>query len=155
VAGCQPAAGHYFLGLSRAQKWLALANGWTLGARMRVETGAVFAFVDFIGAGPRFGVTLHREADGDLVRLFTRVTPLYEGLDVSLPHDGAYHLYELRYDPGLKQATLWIDGEKRLGGYRGIGQYQGDGDLAFGAAVYKNSARGVGDFRSVRFEIHP
>lgn len=57
--------------------------------------------------------------------------------------------------PGLQTTSLRIDEQRRLSGYRGHTQYQGDGDLVFGTAVYKNSVRGTGAFQLVRFEIHP
>jgi len=77
------------------------------------------------------------------VRLNTQVAPVIQGLEWSLAHDQAYHLYELRFDPGLQAAELWVDGHKRLDGYRGHTQYQEDGDFLFGTTAYRSS-RGVG-----------
>jgi hypothetical protein len=90
-----------------------------------------------------------------LVRLVTQLVPTFAGMDVPrAPADNSYHSYELRYDPGLQTADLWIDGTQRVTGYRGLSQFQGDGDFLFGATVYE-SHRAVASFQNVRFEINP
>lgn len=150
-----PRQGYYHRALTTSEKRLALRRGWTLSASMRVDDGLAFAGVDFSGAGDKFEFVLYREAENDIVRLQTQITPTFQGIDLIVPHETAYHLYELRFDPGLQSADLWIDGQHRLAGYRGHQQYQGDADLYFGAATYKNSPIGSGAFQSVRFEIHP
>lgn len=146
--------GHYYQNLTNAQKRLAFERGWSLIAQMRVEEGMVFAIVNFSGYGKRYDITLFSDDRGDDVRLDTQITPTIQGMDWRFPHNGAYHLYELRFDPGLRAADLWVDGEKRLAGYQGHSQFQGDGDVMFGAEAFKSS-RGVGSFQLVRFEIHP
>jgi serine/threonine protein kinase len=146
--------GHYFKNLTAAEKRLALERGWRLSAVMRVEEGACFALIDFTGVGRRFDIEVHRAGEQDLVRLNTQLVPTMAGLEVPVLHDDAYHAYELRYDPGLQTADLWIDGTKRLSGYRGHTQFQGDGDMLFGVVAFK-SVRGVASFQDVRFEINP
>jgi hypothetical protein len=90
-----------------------------------------------------------------LVRLVTQLVPTFAGMDVPwAPADNSYHSYELRYDPGLQTADLWIDGTQRVTGYRGLSQFQGDGDFLFGATVWE-SHRAVASFQNVRFEINP
>lgn len=149
-----PRMGHYYQDLTSAQKKLALDRGWSFSAKMRVEEGMVFAVIDFTGVGKRFDINLFSEESGDVVRLNTQLSPTMAGMQWRMPHDGVYHLYELRFDPGLQVADLWVDGERRLTGYRGHNQYQTDGDLLFGATAYKSKS-GVGSFQLVRFEIHP
>lgn len=146
--------GHYFKNLTNAEKRLALERGWRLSTVMRAEEGACFALIDFTGVGRRFDIEVRRAGVQDIVRLNTQVVPTMAGLEVPLLHDGAYHGYELRYDPGLQIADLWIDGTRRLTGYRGHTQFQGDGDMLFGAVAFK-SLRGVASFQDVRFEINP
>jgi tRNA A-37 threonylcarbamoyl transferase component Bud32 len=146
---------YYYRMLTRAQKRRAMDRGWTLSAVMRADEGAVFAHVDFVGFGKRYGVAVIRDADRDRVLLQTRILPTLDGLEVHIPHaPGVYHRYELRYDPGLQSAALWIDGNKRLDEFRGLAQFQDDMGLFFGAGPYR-STRGVGSFQSVRFEINP
>jgi hypothetical protein len=96
-----------------------------------------------------------KESDMDRVLLATEILPTFQGIELRMPHiPGAYHRYELRYDVSLQSADLWIDGSKRLENFRGLSQFQDDMGLFFGAGPYK-SDRGVGSFRSVRFEINP
>jgi tRNA A-37 threonylcarbamoyl transferase component Bud32 len=149
------ASDYYYTPLTNVQKRLAMDRGWTLSATMRAEEGASFAHVDFAGHGRRFGVAVIRDGDMDRVLLQTRIVPTFEGLDLRMPHvAGAYHHYELRYDPSIQAATLWIDGVKRLESFRGLNQFQEDTGLFFGAGPYQ-SERGAGSFQSVRLEIHP
>jgi hypothetical protein len=147
--------GHYYKRLTDEEKRLALDRGWTLTAVMRLEEGSCFALIDFSGVGKRFDIDLHRSGDDDIVRLYTQIVPTFQGIDFPLPRvANAYHSYELRYDAGLEMADLWIDGVKRLTGYRGHSQFQGDGDLIFGVGTYESS-RGVASFQQVRLQIHP
>jgi tRNA A-37 threonylcarbamoyl transferase component Bud32 len=146
---------YYYKKLTRTQKRLAMNRGWTLSATMRVEDGLIFADLDFAEYGRRFGIVVFRESDVEIVRLHTQIIPRFQGLDFRMPHiPGAYHRYELRYDPSLQSAELWIDGIKRVEDYRGLSQFQDDMGLFFGAGSYKND-RGAGSFQSVRFEINP
>jgi tRNA A-37 threonylcarbamoyl transferase component Bud32 len=147
--------GHYFTSLTETEKRRALGSGWKLTARMRVEEGAGFAMVDFTDLGKRFQIDVLRRDDQQLVRLVTQLVPTFAGMDVPwAPADDSYHSYELRYDPGLQTADLWIDGTPRVTGYRGLSQFQGDGDFLFGATVFE-SHRAVASFQNVRFEINP
>ena len=147
--------GHYFKPLTGEEKRLALDRGWTLTAVMRLEEGSCFALIDFSGVGKRFDIDLHRNGEDDIVRLYTQIVPTFQGIDFPLPRVAdAYHTYELRYDAGLGVADLWIDGARRLTGYRGHSQFQGDGDLIFGVGTYE-STRGVASFQQVRLQINP
>jgi serine/threonine protein kinase len=150
-----PRQGYYHRWLTPAQKQSALRRGWSLRGTMRVDQGLAYVGIDFSGVGHKFEVVLYREMTDDIVRLQTQITPTFQGIDVRVPHETAFHEYELRFDPGLQSADLWIDGQHRMAGYRGHEQYQGDADLYFGAATYKNSPAGAAAFQSVRFEIHP
>jgi len=141
--------------LSGRQKRLALERGWKVTAVMRAEEGAAYVSVDFVGRGNRFDVNLFREPVKKLIRLNTQLVPQRQGLDYAFPRDRpGYRRYELVYDPGLGTAALSIDGSRVLSGYRGHTQFQEDWGLVFGVAIYA-SARGVGAFQLVRFEINP
>jgi hypothetical protein len=147
--------GHYFKNLTTAEKRLALARGWKLTAVMRAEEGRATALVDFSGIGYRFDIVVERRGTDQRALLQTQVVPLFDGLYLPWERaDDAYHTYELLYDPGLQTASLWVDGIRRLTGYRGHSQFQTDGDVLFGVAVYE-SARAVASFQTVRFEINP
>jgi hypothetical protein len=122
---------------------------------MRAEEGATDTSVDFAGRGNRFDVNVFAMPDTDLLRLNTQILPERQGLDYPIPRkQPEYRRYELIYDPGLASATLLIDGNKVLSGYRGHPQFQEDLGVRFGAVVY-GSPRGVGTFQLVRFEINP
>jgi serine/threonine protein kinase len=150
--------GIYHRRLSRAQKKTALARGWTLTAKLRPQEGMTFAHADFFGYGRRFEVCVYRQPDRTMVaRLTTQVLPSFQGPEAQIRDDGQYHEYELRFDSGQQMADLWIDGVKRLTGYRGVSDFQDPQDdwgVAFGASNYK-SERSEGSFRLIRFEINP
>jgi tRNA A-37 threonylcarbamoyl transferase component Bud32 len=150
------AAGNYYhRKLTTAQKRRAMKRGWTLSGMVRLEEGNAFVGVDFAGFGPRYDIGLYWAADQEIVRLETQIVPTFKGIELVEPRaQRAYHRYELRYDPSLETAELWIDGTKRLEQYRGHSQFQDDMGLIFGAAPFK-SPRGVASFQSVRFEIRP
>jgi tRNA A-37 threonylcarbamoyl transferase component Bud32 len=155
VGTSSPGGGEYYKQLTAQQKRLALAKGWTLSATMRPVEGGAFAIVDLGRNGRRFDIDVIREGADDLIRLNTRIVPLAQGLELRLPHaDNVFHTCELRYDPSLQSADLWVDGTQRLVGYRGHTEFQEDRGVAFGAAPYK-STRGVASFQHVHFEIRP
>jgi serine/threonine protein kinase len=150
-----PRQGDYYHALTNRQKRLALERGWKLTAVMRAEEGSIHAVVDFAVVGRRFDITVSVQPETDLVRLNTQILPDREGLEFAIARtESLYRRYELAYDPGLANATLWIDNKKTLTGYRGHSQFQEDLGLFFGAAVYASS-RGMGTFQSVRLEINP
>ncbi|HET8656744.1 MAG TPA: serine/threonine-protein kinase [Longimicrobiaceae bacterium] len=146
--------GYYFHPLTSAQKRRALARGWKLTAEMRADEGRADVGVDFAKADPRFDIDVLVDGDHEIVRLPTQLVPDMRGLELSQSPPGSYHRYELVYDPHLRSADLWIDGEPRLRGYQGLDQFPEDRGLTFGAGLYK-SPHGSGSFRSVRFEINP
>jgi serine/threonine protein kinase len=147
--------GHYYRHLTDRQKRNALSRGWTLSAVMRVEEGGIFTLVDFAGRGPRFDINFLQEGNHELVRLNTQILPSRQGIGVYLPRARpVFRQFELRYDPGLRSAGLWIDGKQAAAGYVGHSQFQDDWGLCFGAIVYA-SPHGTGTFQSVRFAINP
>jgi hypothetical protein len=156
VASQEPGGGYYFRALSDAQKRRALSRGWILSAVMQPDESAAFSVVDFAGAGNRFDINVLIEAEGYRVRLNTQIVPTWEGLEVWVPGPNpAFHKYELRFDASLQTASLWIDGEKRLEGYRGHSQFQSPGSgVLFGTTPYRNQG-GLALFQAVRFEINP
>jgi tRNA A-37 threonylcarbamoyl transferase component Bud32 len=146
---------YYYRRLTHAQKERALERGWILSAVMLPDEGNAFTVVDFAGQGKRFDIDVLAEPGEYVVRLNTQVVPTIQGMELRLPRgDATYHKYELRFDPGLQSADLWVDGDRRLTGYRGHTQFQENMGLFFGAGPYK-SVRGLASFVSVRFEINP
>jgi serine/threonine protein kinase len=148
--------GLYLHPFADSQTRRAMDRGWKLTAVLRAEQGAAYAAAEFGNGGLGFPIEVLVEGDREIVRLPTQLVPEFRGLDFLQSPAGSYHRYELIYDPVLKTADLWIDGERRLTGYQGWTQnsYQLDAGLMFGVAVYK-SEHGAGSFRSVRFEINP
>ena len=146
--------GYYYRTFTRAQKRRALERGWKLTAVMKAEEGGAGAGADFSGEGGRFDVLVLRDGDREIVRLQTQIVPDWSGMDFIQTPAGQWHEYELIYDPLLKSASLWIDNQRRLTGYRGFSQYQEDTGLDLLAVVYQ-SDHGSAAFKSVRFEINP
>jgi len=147
--------GYYYRPLSEFQKRRALERGWNLAVVVRAEGGTANAGVDFVPLGKRFDINNSVDPGGDTVRLLTQIVPIIQGFESSLPRPAAaYHRYEMRYDPGLQSAELWVDGQRMLRGYRGHSQYQDNMGVTFGVGAYKGR-RGVASFKSVRFEINP
>jgi hypothetical protein len=148
--------GLYIHPFTDSQKRRAMERGWKLTAVMKAEEGVVYAAAEFGGAESGFPIQVFEDGEQEIVRLPTQVVHELRGLDLVQRPAGGYHRYELIYDPVLKSADLYIDGEVRLTGYRGWNEnvFRLDPGLLFGAATYK-SERGAGSFRSVRFEINP
>jgi tRNA A-37 threonylcarbamoyl transferase component Bud32 len=148
--------GLYVRSFTSSQTRRAMDRGWKLTAVLRAEKGAAYAAAEFGGGGLGFPIHVLAEDDREIVRLPTQIVPEFRGMDLEQRPAGAYHRYELRYDAALKTADLWIDGERRLTGYRGWTQntFRLGAGLNFGVAVYE-SDHGVGSFRLVRFEINP
>jgi tRNA A-37 threonylcarbamoyl transferase component Bud32 len=149
-----PTQGYYYRELTDGQKTLALARGWTLSATMRVEEGRAIVGVDLGVQGKRFDIIEQIEGSQHVGRLQTQIVPSLRGLDAMLEGAVSYRRFELRFDPELQSAELFVDGVKRLDGYHGHSQFQERRGIFFGAVSYR-SDRGVADFRSVRFEINP
>lgn len=149
-----PGQGYYFRELTDRQKAQALARGWTLSTTMRVAEGRAIVGVDFGNQGRRFDIVEQIEGSHHLGRLQTQIVPSLRGLDTMLEGAPSYRRFELRFDPELQAAELYVDGVKRLDEYRGHSQFQERRGLFFGAVIYR-SDRGVADFQSVRFEINP
>lgn len=155
VTSDRPGGADYFRRLSRQQMQRALRQGWSLSATMHANQGAAYAYVDLSPIGKRFDINVLAEPLSNVVRLNTQLVPTIEGLTFALSRaEPVYHKYELRFDPSLEAAQLWVDGIKRLTGYRGHQQFQEGRGLSFGAAVHK-SPRAMASFLSVRFEINP
>lgn len=148
--------GLYHRALSGEQARRAMERGWTLTVEMRAEEGMSFAAAEFTPAGPGFPIQVQLDGEQEIVRLPTQVVPDLRGLEITQRPPGQYRRYRLTYDPVLRTADLWIDGERRLTGYGGWSQntYRLDAGLLFGTANFE-SERAAGSFRLVRFEITP
>jgi ribosomal protein S16 len=154
IAGTH-AGDYYYRKLTDHEKQRALGRGWILSAVMRPDEGNAYVVVDFAGHGKRFDIDLLAEPAAYVVRLNTQIVPTLQGMEWRLPRDNTtYHKYELRFDPGLQTADLWVDGEKRVTRYPGHTQFQDDMGLFFGAGPYQ-SPLGLASFLSLRFEISP
>jgi len=74
---------------------------------------------------------------------------------VLLPRqEHGFRHYDLRYETGLRNASLWIDGQQIASGYLGHTQFQEDWGVIFGANLYRGP-RAMGTFQMVRFAINP
>jgi hypothetical protein len=152
IASANGGGDYYASALTAGEMQAALTRGWKLTARMRLESGAGYAVVDFQGAGPRFQIALIKDANGDtVVRLPTSGDP-FVGLDYTLVgSQSTYHLYELVYDPSRQRADLYVDGIRRISDYAGFSWFP-IGSVYFGASRFAN-ANGVAYHNLARFEI--
>ncbi len=107
----------------------AQANGWVLSANLRVldpliTTPNPSVFVSYeTGTGQRFILFFGTNNFGGAT---PSVSLGFDGVDNLIPvswDPGAgglgYHLYELKYDPSVQRAALFIDGTERIGNYEG------------------------------------
>jgi hypothetical protein len=108
--------GYYYHRLTDRQKAMALERGWTLKTVMRADEGLAFVGVDF-GPGKRRYDIVHQIEDGrHLARLQTQLVPTFLGFDAVLDRTDVYHAFEMRFDPAMQVADLYIDGVKALTG---------------------------------------
>jgi DNA-binding winged helix-turn-helix (wHTH) protein len=152
--------GYYYRPLSRAERDFALQRDWKLTCTCSVERGLAHANIDFgDGTGmKRFDIHLVQEGKKYFVGLERQISPELQW-DYKAEFAGAGdvdypHTYELRYDHTSRTASLWIDGQMKAAGYRGLDQYRENVGLNFGAASYLDAKQGIGVFREVRFEAH-
>jgi DNA-binding winged helix-turn-helix (wHTH) protein len=151
--------GYYYRPFNDAEKEFAVRNDWKLTCVCAVQQGSAFAAVDFgTNEGiPRFDIGLLQEDGRFFVALTRHISPKWEfekvefrgAADVNHPHT-----YELRYDHKTKTASLWIDGQLKFSGYRGVDQFMEDRGLFFGSYASNYSKIGIEIFRSVRFETY-
>ncbi|RPH64815.1 MAG: hypothetical protein EHM89_00780 [Acidobacteria bacterium] len=129
--------GLYIHPFTDSQKRRAKERGWKLTAVMKAEEGVAYAAAEFGGADSGFPIQVFEDGDQEIVRLPTQVVPEVRGLDFVQSPAGDYHRYELIFDPVLKSADLYIDGELRLSGSRGWSQnvFRLDPGLLFGTAI--------------------
>src|SRR5690606_4236934 len=143
--------GYYFRSFTSTQKRGALSRGWKLTGVFRVEEGGGSIGVDFGAAGKRFDINVLRDGDHEVIQLVTEIVPQRRGLEIRETPVALYRTYELFYDPQLESAELWVDGVKRLTGYKGHTQFQEDTGLLFSSHVWR-SVQGSASYKSVRFE---
>ncbi len=136
--------------LTASEKEFALNRGWTLTCICMVESGNLFANIDF--GSRRFDIELVQEGHQYFVGLTQTIFPEKWWQEIEIPVNQP-HRYELRYDPSAKTASLWVDGQDRADGYRGHTEAVGDFGLVFGSARYSDQT-GIGLFHTVRFEAH-
>jgi len=118
------------------------------------DEGIINSVADF--AVVRFDINLtHTPEEGYVAALNREIAPLIVADKIPLGGaPGAFHFFELVYDPARKAADFIVDGAKRLTGYRGHNQYCEGRGLILGAAVHgKSVKRGSGILRSASFEI--
>jgi hypothetical protein len=114
---------------SAAHNAIAIADGWTLRARLRVpdasEQGNSSTTVLYSDGADEYLMMFGSDADSDpLVRLYTGGPGgAPEGPTFTLEGAGnGYHLYELIFDPVAGSADLWVDGIERISDYAGVVQ---------------------------------
>jgi len=147
----------YYRKLSDAEKTFALQHDWTLTCVCALEKGGGFSDIDLgPGIGPRFDIGFDQDAKKYFVDLTKQISPQYEFDRIEFPGVADVdhpHTYELRFDHVSQTASLWIDGQQKLSGYRGHHQYQQNHGLMFGAATYLDAKEASMVFREVRFEV--
>ena len=152
------AQSNYYRPLSEAEKTFALQSDWILTCVCGLEKGGAYAIIDF-GAdrgAPRYDIELLQEGSKYFVALTSQISPRFE-LASKIEFPGVAdvdhpHTYELRYDHVTRTASLWIDGEQKVTGYRGHLQFREDKGLIFGVATYLDANVSSGAFREVKFD---
>ncbi len=129
----------------------AATLGWTLSANVRMVESSVGSFggmfADYLTDTVAFTMFFDREPDGDpRVLLYGHGSYTLDGVG-----DGAYHLFELVYDPTEGSADLFVDGVERLSNYTGLAS--GDNRIGWGASGSTETGRG--HFNSVSFTVVP
>ena len=148
--------GFYVRDLDQQQEDAALRRGFRMSAALRAEQGGAFVIASSGSANRRFDIFMFLDDRGDqAVRLIDKLLPSLEGAEFHLNGSGkSFHSYELRYDSSSQTADLFVDGIKRISGYRGHSEYAAHSWLAFGTHLYRSDL-GVATFRTIRFEINP
>jgi len=146
--------GGYFHPFRAAQSRDAYRRGWKMILEAAVEEGGVYALVDNPLDPRRYVLDFMRNPDGtETVLCLLGMTPEYRGLDWTLPAPvGARHHFELSWRPDPGEAELWVDGVKRISGYRGVSDFRYARGLQFGAGRYR-SRRASGVIWKIRLEF--
>jgi hypothetical protein len=141
---------YYYRTLTASEKDVALNRGWRLTCICMVESGNLFANIDF--GSRRFDIELVQEGRQYFVGLTKTISPETWFYKMEIPVNQP-HRYELRYDPSAKTASLWVDNQDKADGYPGHTEAAEDLGLVFGSARYSDQT-GVGLFHTVRFYAH-
>jgi len=131
-------------------------HGWCRIVRLRVgdtpETPDRAIFTDYSSESTRWRMEFGSDRQGDpIVLLQTGLNGVDdEGTLFTLSGGGdGYHTYELRYDPLLDSADLYIDGTERVSGYAGYPDTSNGPRITFGAG--QATAIGHAHFSLARF----
>jgi len=139
-----------------AQQQAAMRKGWILSGRIRAEQGGAFLIADFDRVNRRYDIFVFRSPNGGTgVRLIDRLIPSLRGPEVVIPdRTPALHDYKMRYDSRSGTASLAVDNQVVLSGYRGHSEYVNPYGLVMGVSRYLGE-RGISTFAGARFEILP
>jgi len=136
----------------------ASTNGWSYEVTLRVvdtpENPDRATFADFISDATRWRMDFGSNSSGDpIVLLQTGVSGVDDiGTTFTLVGGGSgYHTYELRYDPALATADLYIDGIEYVSDYPGMSDTTAGPRITFGAG--QATETGHGHFSLARFTI--
>lgn len=149
---------YYYRILSAAERDFAVQSDWKLTCVCAIESGAGEADIDLAGKGARFDMEFLQEGNRYFVALVNQLSPdLKWDQKIEFPGAGDVahpHTYELRYDHLNQTASLWIDGQRTVSGYRGYFQFQDDSKpgVTFGTFIYGHAPKGSFVSRRVRFE---
>jgi tRNA A-37 threonylcarbamoyl transferase component Bud32 len=146
--------GYYSESLTPRQIAQAFRRGWRLRAEYLSEAGLTSCNCNF--ATVRFDMELIRvPGERYCVGLIRQIEPLYVHERIPLDDQpGAFHVFELVYDPATKVAELFVDGVKKFSAYRGHTQYCENRGLMFGTALFgKSVRRSSGVLKSISFDI--
>jgi serine/threonine-protein kinase len=133
----------------------AMDRGFSILVRAQPVEGITAINIDAAPVGVRFDLLLRRIDQRSIeVRLPSSIVPRQGPTAIiDAPADGRWVLFELRFDPREKSATLFADGRRLLSGYAGHSQYQ-DPRLGEGALSWGCMLAGDGDTRAAaRFSL--
>jgi serine/threonine protein kinase len=136
------------------QERAAMKDGWTLSGRIRAEEGGALLIADFDRMNRRYDIFVFRSPNGGTgVRLIDKLIPSLTGPEIVVADSQpAFHDLKMHFDPGTRTASLAVDGQVVLSGYKGHSEYVRPYGLVLGVSKYL-SERGVATFSGARFEI--
>jgi predicted Ser/Thr protein kinase len=136
------------------QQLAAMKNGWILSGRIRAEQGGALLIADFDRMNRRYDIFVFRNPKGGTgVRLIDKLMPSLMGREITVPDSQpTFHDLKMQFDPRTTTASLAMDGQVVLSGYKGHSEYVNPYGLVLGVSKYL-SERGIATFSGARFEI--
>jgi hypothetical protein len=147
---------YYWWRLGPGERRRAWEEGWKLSARIKLASGYGFVGLSLGDGYRRFSIAFFEQEGKRFIGLPIQVSPemLFHG-KIEIPSGAPeYQEVELIFDPTAKEADLYLNGVRKLNGYRGFTQYLKENrGVVFGAIRYGGND-GTVNFRGIRFQTN-